>query len=82
MMGLSFRKVFPRGLYARSALLSLVPILVVLALMTTYYFNGHLRTVNTKLSQGLARQVSLIEETCRDDSLIGSPVTLGTASGN
>ena len=64
MMRLSFRQIFPKGLYARSVLLSLLPVLVVLALMTIYYFNGHLRTVNTKLSQSLARQVSLIQETC------------------
>lgn len=68
MSGLSFRRIFPKGLYARSALLSLVPILVVLALMTIYYFNGHLRTINTKLSQNLARQVSLVQETCRRDA--------------
>lgn len=67
MLGFSFRRIFPKGLYARSALLSLVPILVVLALMTIYYFYGHLTTVNTKLSQGVARQVSLIVETCRVD---------------
>jgi len=64
MFSLSFRQIFPKGLYARSVLLSLVPVLSVLAMMTVYYFNGHLRTVNTKLSQSLARQVSLIQETC------------------
>ncbi len=65
MSGLSFRRIFPKGLYARSVLLSIVPIVVVLVLMTAYYLNGHMRTINTKLSQGLARQVSLIQEHCR-----------------
>ncbi len=46
-------------------LLSIVPIVVVLILMTVYYFNGHMRTINTKLSQGLARQISLVQEHCR-----------------
>ena len=67
MMRLSFRKVFPKGLYARSALLSLVPVLIVLAAMSVYYFYGHLRSVNTKLSQGIARQISLIQENCALD---------------
>lgn len=58
------RSLSPRGLYARSVLITLVPVLVVLALMTLYYFNGHLRAVNTKLSQGVARQILLIKENC------------------
>lgn len=48
-------------------MLSLMPVLVVLSLMTIYYFNGHLRTVNTKLSQSVARQIALIQESCRTD---------------
>lgn len=35
--------------------------------MTIYYFYGHLRSVNTKLSQGVARQISLIQENCALD---------------
>jgi len=64
----SFRAISPKGLYARSVLLTLVPVVVVMVLMTLYYFNGHLRTVNGKLSQGVARQLLLVQETCKTDS--------------
>lgn len=78
MFGLSFRRIFPKGLYARSVLLSVVPIVVVLVLMTIYYFNGHMRTINTKLSQGLARQVSLVQEHCRTNP--GDPFVSATVA--
>lgn len=64
---LSFRRLSPKGLYARSVLLSLLPVMVVMSLMTIYYFNGHLRTINTKLSQSVAREIALIHENCRTD---------------
>lgn len=68
MFRLSLRQIFPKGLYARSAMLSVLPVLIVLALLTTYYFTGYLRTVNSKLSQGVARQVSVIQESCKTDA--------------
>jgi len=64
MVRLSFRKIFPRGLYARSVLMTLLPTVIILALMTVYYYNGHLRTVNTKLMQAVARDVDLVNQTC------------------
>jgi two-component system osmolarity sensor histidine kinase EnvZ len=62
---LSFRKVFPRGLYARSVLMTLLPVTIILTLMTIYYYNGHLRAVNTKLIQAVARDVDFIDQTCQ-----------------
>jgi len=64
---LSFRKVFPRGLYARSVLMTLLPVTIILTLMTFYYYNGHLRSVNTKLIQAVARDVDFIDQTCQLD---------------
>lgn len=49
-------------------MLSVLPVLIVLALLTTYYFTIYLRTVNSKLSQGVARQVSIIQESCKTDA--------------
>lgn len=69
MAFVSFRQVFPKGFYARSVLLTLLPLTVMLTLMSIYYFNGHLRTVNAKLSQSLAREILLIDETCRRDPM-------------
>lgn len=64
---LSFRKVFPRGLYARSVLMTLLPVTIILTLMTIYYYNGHLQAVNTKLIQAVARDVDFIDQTCQLD---------------
>lgn len=68
MFGLSFRAVSPKGLYARSVLLTLLPLSLILALTTLYYYNGHLRAVNSKLSQGVARQLALIDRFCVSDA--------------
>ncbi|MEL7479991.1 MAG: ATP-binding protein [Pseudomonadota bacterium] len=67
MIGIPFREIFPKGLYARSVLLTLLPVVIILILMTLYYYNGHLRSVNTRLSQALARDVLLIDEICQRD---------------
>lgn len=64
MARLSFRKLSPKGLYARSVLMTLLPTFVILSLMIIYYYNGHLRSVNTKLAQSVAREVDLINQTC------------------
>ncbi len=64
MIRLSFRKIFPRGLYARSVLMTLLPVTIILTLMTAYYYNSHLRSVNIKLIQAVARDVDLVDQTC------------------
>ncbi|MEO0882654.1 MAG: ATP-binding protein [Pseudomonadota bacterium] len=64
MIGVPWRNLFPKGLYARSVLLTLLPVVIILSLMTIYYYNGHLRTVNLKLSQAVARELVLVDQTC------------------
>ena len=64
MARFSLRKISPKGLYARSVLMTLLPMILILTLMTIYYYNGHLRSVNTKLVQAMARDVDLIDRTC------------------
>lgn len=44
--------------------MTLLPMLIILTLMTIYYYNGHLRSVNTKLVQAVARDVDLLDQTC------------------
>ncbi|MEL7452611.1 MAG: ATP-binding protein [Pseudomonadota bacterium] len=66
MAGVPLRDVFPKGLYARSVLLTVLPVTIILALMTLYYYNGHLRSMNTRLSQSVAREVALIDRTCAE----------------
>ncbi|MEM9669333.1 MAG: ATP-binding protein [Pseudomonadota bacterium] len=64
MIRIPWRNLFPKGLYARSVLMTLLPVLIILSLMTVYYYNGHLRSVNLKLSQAVAREIVLIDQTC------------------
>lgn len=66
MIGVPWRNLFPRGLYARSILMTLLPVVIILALMTVYYYNGHLRSVNLKLSQAVAREVVLVDQICSE----------------
>ena len=63
-MHFRLRDYTPRGLYARMVALLLIPVLVILALTTIYYYNKHIRDVNAKLSQSIAREVGLIAQYC------------------
>lgn len=58
------RDITPRGLYARSLLLILAPVLVILGLMTWYYYSSHIAEMNRKLGQAIARDAALIRDAC------------------
>ncbi|MFN4023362.1 MAG: ATP-binding protein [Hyphomonas sp.] len=60
------RDITPRGLYARSLLLILAPVLVILGLMTWYYYSSHIAEMNRKLGQSIAREAALIRDACRN----------------
>jgi len=64
MATLRFRDVTPRGLYARTLLMLLVPVLLILGLMTWYYYSSQVAEVNRKLAQAIARDASLIRAAC------------------
>ncbi|MFN7178566.1 ATP-binding protein [Hyphomonas sp.] len=61
---LRLRDITPRGLYARSLLIILVPVLLILSIMTWYYYSSHVAEVNRKLAQAIARDASLIQAAC------------------
>lgn len=63
-MNFRLRDYTPRGLYARMTALLLVPILIILVVTIIYYYNNHLRDVNAKLSQSIARQIGLVVQYC------------------
>jgi len=65
---LRLRDITPRGLYARSLLLILAPVLLILSLMTWYYYSSHIAEVNRKLGQGIARDAALIRDACLNPS--------------
>ncbi|WP_299949583.1 ATP-binding protein [Hyphomonas sp. BRH_c22] len=77
---LRLRDITPRGLYARSLLLVVVPVVLILALMTWYYYNSHLAEVNRKLAQSIARDAALIQSYC--DARPDTPITRERLEGD
>ncbi len=67
------RDITPRGLYARSLLMVVAPVVLILALMTWYYYDSHLAEVNRKLAQSIARDAALIQSYC--DARPDTPIT-------
>ncbi len=67
MSGFRLRDYTPRGLYARLATLVALPIIVIFAIFSLYYYQEHIRDVNEKLSQSIAREISVIAELCMDN---------------
>ena len=60
----------PRGFYARSILIVLVPLILLLSMITWFFFNTHIAEVSRKLSQTIAGDTALIEAimTSHDDT--------------
>lgn len=56
----------PRGLYARLATLVALPVIAIFGIFALYYYQEHIRDVNEKLSQSIAREVGLIVDICAD----------------
>ncbi|NBC50035.1 MAG: hypothetical protein GVY22_19120, partial [Gammaproteobacteria bacterium] len=54
------RDIMPKGFYARAMLIMFVPIISLMIGMTWFFFDGHLRTVNERLSNAIARDAALI----------------------
>lgn len=64
MAGFRLRDYTPRGLYARLAALIALPVLAIFAITTIYYYQYHIKDVNEKLSQSIAREIGLIVDFC------------------
>ena len=69
---LRLRDITPRGLYARSMLMVIAPVVLILSLMSWYYYDSHIAEVNRKLGQSIARDASLVQAYCdrRQDSVL------------
>lgn len=67
------RDITPRGLYARSLLMLVAPVVLILALMVWYYYASHITEVNRKLAQAIARDVSMVQAYCDGDLETGLP---------
>jgi two-component system osmolarity sensor histidine kinase EnvZ len=68
MAMLRLRDITPRGLYARTLLLLLVPVLLILGLMTWYYYSSQVAEVNRKFAQAITRDANLIRAACLNPS--------------
>ena len=68
MAMLRLRDITQRGLYARTLLLLLVPVLLILGLMTWYYYSSQVAEVNRKFAQAITRDANLIRAACLDPS--------------
>ena len=55
-----FRDVTPRGFYARSLLIVLLPLIILLTGMTFFFFNSHIAEVSRKLSQTIAGDIAQV----------------------
>ncbi len=62
------RDITPRGLYARSLLMLVAPVALILTLMTWYYYDNHIAEVNRKLAQSIARDISIVQAYCAERS--------------
>ncbi len=75
---LRIRDFTPHGLYARSVLMLVAPIALILMMITWYYYDSHIAEVNRKLAQSLARDTQLVQAWCADPS--ASVMSLETLS--
>lgn len=57
------RDVMPKGFWPRTLLIMFVPIVFMMVGMTWYFFDGHMRSVNERLSASVARDTALIAMT-------------------
>lgn len=60
MASFRLRDITPKGFYPRALLILFVPIVVLMVGMTWFFFDGHLRSVNQRLSEAIARDAALI----------------------
>ncbi|MEM1105600.1 MAG: ATP-binding protein [Pseudomonadota bacterium] len=57
------RDVMPKGYWPRIALIAFFPIVSMMVGMTWYFFDGHMRSVNQRLADSVARDTALIAMT-------------------
>lgn len=64
MSSFRLRDYTPKSLYGRLATLVALPVIAIFAIFSLYYYQEHIRDVNEKLSQSIAREVGLIVDIC------------------
>jgi len=69
MSSFRLREYTPKSLYGRLATLVALPVIAIFAIFALYYYQEHIRDVNEKLSQSIAREVGLIVDICDNTDL-------------
>ena len=64
---LRLRDITPRGLYARSILIIILPIALLLVAVTYFFFDSHWRQVSSRLSEGVAGDIAFLIALYEDD---------------
>ena len=54
------RDITPKGYWPRIALIAFLPIVAMMVGMTWYFFDGHMRSVNERLADAVARDTALL----------------------
>ena len=70
MSSFRLRDYTPKSLYGRLAALVALPVIAIFAIFALYYYQEHIRDVNEKLSQSIAREVGLIVDICARSDLV------------
>ncbi|MAT35332.1 MAG: two-component sensor histidine kinase [Ponticaulis sp.] len=68
-----FRDVTPRGFYARSVLIVLLPPVLLLIGMTWFFFDSHIAQISRKLSQSVSGEVAEVSRIFRETAEDGLP---------
>nr|WP_070960387.1 ATP-binding protein [Hyphomonas sp. Mor2] len=69
MSSFRLRDYTPKSLYGRLATLVALPVIAIFAIFALYYYQEHIRDVNEKLSQSIAREVGLMVDVCQRSNL-------------
>lgn len=62
------RDIAPKGFYARSLLIVLFPLVILLIAMTWFFFDSHIAEVSRKLSQTIAGDVAMVSDTMTSET--------------
>ena len=69
----AFKRLTPTSLFGRSLLIIVLPVALMQIAVTYVFFDAHWQTVNSHLTEGLAGDVALIQQTYEEDP---TPVSL------
>ncbi len=61
------RDIMPHGLYQRSVLIAVLPVVLLLAAVTYVFYDSHWRQTSRKMSQGVASSIAYVLEDLADD---------------